>query len=65
MRNSMLTAVMPTATTAQINGNSESIDPIMSNIMTRRVLSGEKIIVNNFLIKDLMKLNLWNDEIRQ
>lgn len=64
MRNSLLVAPMPTASTAQILGNNESFEPFTSNIYTRRVLAGEFPIVNKHLVKDLIELNLWNDEIR-
>lgn len=64
VRNSLLVAMMPTASTAQILGNNESFEPYTSNIYTRRVLSGEFNVVNNYLIDDLIKLNLWNDDIR-
>ena len=55
---------MPTASTAQILGNNESIEPYTSNIYTRRVLSGEFQVVNHHLLKDLTELNLWNDEMK-
>jgi ribonucleoside-diphosphate reductase alpha chain len=60
VRNSLLVAPMPTASTSQILGNNECIEPITSNIYTRRVLSGEFTIVNKFLVDDLIKLGLWN-----
>lgn len=63
-RNSMLTALMPTASTAQILGNSEAFEPIQSNIFMRRTLSGEFPIVNKFLVNDLFKLGLWSKETR-
>ena len=56
---------MPTASTAQILGNNECFEPYTSNVYTRRVLSGEFIIVNKHLLKDLVKLGFWNDEMRQ
>ncbi|MDG1841705.1 MAG: ribonucleoside-diphosphate reductase subunit alpha [Crocinitomicaceae bacterium] len=65
VRNSLLLAPMPTASTAQILGNNECFEPYTSNVYTRRVLSGEFIIVNKHLLKDLVKLGLWNDEMRQ
>ncbi|MCB0347879.1 MAG: ribonucleoside-diphosphate reductase subunit alpha [Bdellovibrionales bacterium] len=65
IRNSLLLAPMPTASTAQILGNNESFEPYTSNIYTRRVLSGEFAIVNKHLLKDLVELNLWNDELKQ
>ena len=65
VRNSLLLAPMPTASTAQILGNNECFEPYTSNIYTRRVLSGEFIIVNKHLLKDLVKEGLWNKEMRQ
>lgn len=65
MRNSLLVAPMPTASTSQILGNNECFEPYTSNIYTRRTLSGEYIIVNKHLLKDLTKLGLWNDELKQ
>ena len=65
IRNSLLLAPMPTASTAQILGNNECFEPYTSNIYTRRVLSGEFIIVNKHLLKDLVKEGLWNKEMRQ
>lgn len=65
VRNSLLLAPMPTASTAQILGNNESIEPYTSNIYTRRVLSGEFQVVNHHLLKDLTELNLWNEEMKQ
>ncbi len=65
VRNSLLLAPMPTASTAQILGNNECFEPYTSNVYTRRVLSGEFIIVNKHLLKDLVKENLWNHEVRQ
>ena len=64
VRNSLLLAPMPTASTAQILGNNECFEPYTSNIYTRRVLSGEFIIVNRHLLKDLVKAGLWNREMR-
>ena len=64
VRNSLLLAPMPTASTAQILGNNECFEPYTSNIYTRRVLSGEFIIVNKHLLKDLVKEGLWNKEMR-
>lgn len=63
-RNSLLVAPMPTASTSQILGNNECFEPYTSNIYTRRVLSGEFIIVNKHLLQDLIKLGLWNDEMK-
>lgn len=65
IRNSMLTACMPTASSAQILGNSESFDPIDSCIYKRRVLSGEYIIINKYLVDDLIELKLWNKEMKE
>ena len=64
VRNSLLLAPMPTASTAQILGNNECFEPYTSNIYTRRVLSGEFIIVNKHLLKDLVKEGLWNMDMR-
>ncbi|MBL7943303.1 MAG: ribonucleoside-diphosphate reductase subunit alpha [Flavobacteriales bacterium] len=64
MRNSLLVAPMPTASTAQILGNNECFEPYTSNIYTRRVLAGEYIIVNKHLLKDLVSLGLWNEDIK-
>lgn len=65
LRNSLLLAQMPTASTSQILGNNECIEPYTSNIYTRRTLSGEYVIVNKHLLRDLIKLNLWNEEMKQ
>jgi ribonucleoside-diphosphate reductase alpha chain len=65
VRNSLLLAPMPTASTAQILGNNECFEPYTSNVYTRRVLSGEFIIVNKHLLKDLVREGLWNQEMRQ
>nr|XP_042900002.1 ribonucleoside-diphosphate reductase large subunit [Parasteatoda tepidariorum] len=64
VRNSLLLAPMPTASTAQILGNNESIEPYTSNIYTRRVLSGEFQVVNHHLLKDLTDLNLWDENMK-
>ena len=64
VRNSLLLAPMPTASTSQILGNNECFEPYTSNIYSRRVLSGEFTIVNKHLLKDLMKLELWNDNMK-
>ena len=64
VRNSLLLAPMPTASTAQIIGNNECFEPYTSNIYTRRVLSGEFIIVNKHLLRDLVKLGIWNDRLK-
>ncbi|MCW7488810.1 ribonucleoside-diphosphate reductase subunit alpha [Leptospira meyeri] len=63
-RNSLLVAPMPTASTSQILGNNECFEPYTSNIYSRRVLSGEFIIVNKHLLHDLIELGLWNSEIK-
>ena len=65
VRNSLLVAPMPTASTAQILGNNECFEPYTSNLYTRRVLSGEFIIVNKHLLKDLVELGLWNEDMKQ
>ena len=64
VRNSLLVAPMPTASTSQILGNNECFEPYTSNIYTRRVLSGEFIIVNKFLLRDLVNLGLWNTTMK-
>jgi ribonucleoside-diphosphate reductase alpha chain len=64
VRNSLLVAPMPTASTAQILGNNECFEPYTSNIYTRRVLSGEFIVVNKHLMRDLVKLGIWNENIK-
>ncbi|MDD2984234.1 MAG: ribonucleoside-diphosphate reductase subunit alpha [Crocinitomicaceae bacterium] len=65
VRNSLLLAPMPTASTAQILGNNECFEPYTSNVYTRRVLSGEFIVVNKHLLKDLVKAGIWTKEMRQ
>jgi ribonucleoside-diphosphate reductase alpha chain len=65
VRNSLLVAPMPTASTSQILGNNECFEPYTSNIYTRRTLSGEFIVVNKHLMKDLIDLGLWNETMRQ
>jgi len=65
VRNSLLVAPMPTASTSQILGNNECFEPYTSNIYTRRVLSGEFIIVNKHLLEDLVSLGLWNEGLKQ
>lgn len=65
VRNSLLVAPMPTASTSQILGNNEAFEPYTSNIYTRRVLSGEFIVVNKHLLEDLVELGLWNDDLKQ
>lgn len=64
VRNSLLVAPMPTASTSQVLGNNECFEPYHSNIYTRRVLSGEFVVVNKHLLKDLVKLGLWNDSMK-
>jgi ribonucleoside-diphosphate reductase alpha chain len=64
LRNSLLLAPMPTASTSQILGNNECFEPYTSNIYTRRVLSGEFIVVNKHLLKDLIRLGLWNEDMK-
>ena len=65
VRNSLLVAPMPTASTSQILGNNECFEPYTSNIYTRRVLSGEFIVVNKHLLEDLVGLGLWNENMKQ
>ncbi len=65
VRNSLLVAPMPTASTSQILGNNECFEPYTSNIYTRRVLSGEFIVVNKHLLEDLVELGLWNEGLKQ
>lgn len=65
VRNSLLVAPMPTASTSQILGNNECFEPYTSNIYTRRVLSGEFIVVNKHLLEDLVSLGLWNESMKQ
>jgi len=64
VRNSLLVAPMPTASTSQILGNNECFEPYTSNIYVRRVLSGEFVVVNKHLLKDLVELGLWNDDTK-
>ncbi|CAH8562560.1 unnamed protein product [Heterobilharzia americana] len=64
LRNSLLLAPMPTASTSQILGNNESTEPFTSNVFSRRVLSGEFQIVNPYLLEDLTKLGLWSDSLK-
>merc|ERR1711881_661143 len=64
LRNSLLVAPMPTASTAQILGNNESFEPYTQNLYVRRVLSGEFVRVNRHLLKDLIERGLWTDEMR-
>lgn len=65
VRNSLLVAPMPTASTSQILGNNECFEPYTSNIYTRRVLSGEFIVVNKHLLEDLVDLGLWTEDMKQ
>jgi ribonucleoside-diphosphate reductase alpha chain len=64
LRNSLLIAPMPTASTSQILGNNECIEPFTSNMYTRRVLAGEFVVVNKYLVEDLTRLGLWNADVR-
>jgi len=64
LRNSLLVAPMPTASTAQILGNNESFEPYTQNLYVRRVLSGEFVQVNRHLLRDLIQRSLWNDDMR-
>lgn len=64
VRNSLMLAPMPTASTSQILGNNECFEPYTSNIYTRRVLSGEFVVVNKHLLRDLVKLGIWNDTLK-
>lgn len=65
LRNSLFLAPMPTATTAQIFSNNESVEPFTSNLYVRRVLSGEFIVINKHLLRDLQELGIWNEDMRQ
>jgi len=64
IRNSLLVAPMPTATTSQIMGNNECIEPYTSNIYLRRTIAGEFVVINNHLVKDLLELNLWSKDMK-
>ncbi|PQA52839.1 ribonucleoside-diphosphate reductase subunit alpha [Siphonobacter curvatus] len=64
VRNSLLVAPMPTASTSQILGNNECFEPFTSNIYVRRVLSGEFVVVNKYLLRDLVKMGLWNETMK-
>ena len=64
VRNSLLLAPMPTASTSQILGNNECFEPYTTNIYNRRVLSGEFIVVNKHLLMDLVRLGLWNNDMK-
>ena len=65
VRNSLLVALMPTASTSQIMGNNEAFEAITLNIYKRKTLAGEFIVINKFLIEDLVKLNIWDKEVRE
>ena len=65
IRNSLLLAPMPTASTSQILGNYECFEPVMSNIYTRRVLSGEFLVLNDYLIEELRLFNLWDNSMKE
>jgi len=64
VRNSLLVAPMPTASTSQILGNYECIEPVMSNIYSRRVLAGEFMVINEYLVKDLLLIGLWTEDLK-
>jgi len=64
LRNSLLIAPMPTASTSQILGNNECFEPFTSNLYTRRVLAGDFVVVNKYLVEDLTKLGLWTSDVR-
>jgi ribonucleoside-diphosphate reductase alpha subunit len=64
LRNSLLVAPMPTASTSQILGNNECIEPFTSNLYTRRVLAGEFVVINEYLVERLVSLGLWNADVR-
>ena len=64
VRNSLLMAPMPTASTSQIMGNNECIEPFTSNIYVRRTIAGDFIVVNKYLLRDLINLGLWNKEMK-
>ena len=65
VRNSLLVALMPTASTSQILGNNECFEPITSNIYTRRVLAGDYIVINKYLVNDLEEIGMWNQEMKE
>lgn len=65
VRNSLLVAPMPTASTSQILGNNECFEPYTSNLYTRRTLAGEHIVVNKYLMRDLVRLGMWDEEMRE
>ena len=64
MRNSLLIAPMPTASTSQILGNNECFEPFTSNLYTRRVLAGDFMVINKYLVEDLIKIKSWNSDVR-
>ena len=64
VRNSLLVAPMPTASTAQILGNYECFEPVLSNVYTRRVLAGEYMVINDYLVRDLQGLGIWSPELK-
>jgi ribonucleotide reductase alpha subunit len=64
LRNSLLVAPMPTASTSQILGYNECFEPITSNIYSRRTIAGEFVLPNKYLMKDLIKMGLWNEQIK-
>ena len=64
LRNSLLLAPMPTASTSQILGNNEAFEPITSNIYTRRTMAGEFIVMNKYLMRELMDMGLWNERLK-
>ena len=64
IRNSLLIALMPTASTSQIMGNNECFEPFTSNIYTRRVLAGDFMVINKYLVEDLIALGLWTSDVR-
>ena len=64
LRNSLLVAPMPTASTAQIMGNNEAFEPYTTNIYLRRTLAGEFVMINKHLVRDLQKINMWNPQVK-
>ena len=64
LRNSLCLAPMPTASTSQILGNYECFEPVMANIYSRRVLAGEYLVLNNYLVQELMDLDLWDNDMK-
>jgi len=65
VRNSLVTALMPTASTSQLLGNTECFEPVTSNVYKRETSAGEFIVINKYLIRDLYRLGLWNKEMRE